>query len=153
MRKYLISALVAAAFAVATFLTLSPLGLGGAKAGASNAKPTDDKPKTVNFIGTWNQVDGNSDIIMRAEISFGSIQVTARTRDSDNVYWMGSFDTDMTDVKQFTMWSMADPDAQKVMQGSLFGSQDHKKKFTYHDGVLSFNFKIMGSTTTVHLTK
>jgi hypothetical protein len=147
MRKYLITSLVAAALAVASFLFLSPLGVGGAKAGASTK---DDKPKTVNFIGTWHQIDGDPSAVMTAEISFGAIQINLKTRDSSNVYWLGTFDTDMTDVKAFTMISNGDQDA---MANMIFASQDSTKKFTYRDGVLSFDFSILGTTTTVHLTK
>lgn len=143
MRKYIIFALVAVACAVAAFLTLSPIG-----AGATDSKPADDKP--VNFIGTWHQVKGNPDFVMTAEISFGSIQINMKTRDGSNVYWMGTFDTDMTDIKHFTMISTGDQDA---MANMIFASQDPTKKFTYRDGTLSFDFTIMGTTTTVHLSK
>lgn len=150
MRKHLITGLVAAVLAVAAFLILSPLGLGGTKAGASGSKQSDDKPKTMNFIGKWHQVDGNPDAVMTAEITYGAIQINVHLDGSDNVYWLGTFDTDMTDIQRFTMVSVGDQDA---MANKIFASQDPTKTFTYSDGILSFDFTMLGSKTTVRLSK
>jgi len=150
MRKHLITGLVAAVLAVAAFLAFSPLGLGGVKAGASPEKTSDDKPKTMNFIGKWHQIEGNPNALMTAEITYGAIQINMRLDGSDNVYWLGTFDTDMTDIQHFTMISVGDQDA---MANKIFASQDPTKTFTYSGGVLSFDFTMLGSTTTVRLSK
>ena len=114
-----------------------------------------DKPKPVSLVGTWTQTEKSTgDILAEAEISnVGSIQINLRTRDSSSIYWMGSFDTSKDGSKPFELTSLADPDAQKVMAKSLFGSQDQSKEFAYKNGELSYKFTMLGTTTTVRLTK
>lgn len=113
-----------------------------------NAK-IDNKPP-INLIGKWHQTKTENDILMEATISSGSIQIDMKTRDSNSIYWMGSFDTSKNSSSSFEIVSKGDQDA---MSMSIFGSQDKTKKFTYIDGDLSFKFTMMGTTSTIHLSK
>jgi len=112
-----------------------------------------DTPKSL--VGTWYQTNKlDSGVMMQAEIHRGgTIQVNMKTRDSSSIYWMGSFESSKNPRFSFETVSKADPDAQKVLAGSLFGSQDTEKKFKYERGDLSFKFTMMGTTSTIHLRK
>jgi hypothetical protein len=119
------------------------------------AETTSEKPKTpVSLVGKWVQTNGTGDILAEATISdVGSVQIDLKTRDSSSIYWMGSFDTTKDASKPFTVVSLADPDAQKAMAKSLFGSQDKTKELAYENGELSYEFTMMGTTSTVRLTR
>lgn len=112
-----------------------------------------DTPKTL--VGEWyqsNKLD-NGMIFHASVYRGGSIQVDMQQRDSSSHYWMGSFPSYKSPRYDFKTVSKADPDAQKWMKNSLFGSQDSSKKFQYDDGELSFKFTMMGTTSTVRLRK
>jgi hypothetical protein len=136
------------------FLAISGAVLAAAFIGGVSATQLasgDDEPKTKNSIivdltGKWHQTEGAPGMIMDAIVEGESIQVNVITRDSSTVYWMGSFNENPTSSK---IVSLADPDAQKVMSGSIFGLQDPSKTFNYEDGVLSFKYE----TSTVQLEK
>lgn len=112
-----------------------------------------DTPKSL--VGTWYQTNTlDSGVVMEAEVHRGNtIQVNMKTRDSSSIYWMGSFESAKNPRFGFETVSQADPDAQKVLAGSLFGSQDTSKTFKYERGDLSFKFAMMGTTSTIHLRK
>jgi len=120
------------------------------------AKAANENPKKspVSMVGDWVQSNTEGGVQATATISdVGSIQINLKTRDSSNIYWMGSFDTPKDAAGEFEVVSLADPDAQKVMGSSLFGSQDKSKKFAYRNGELSYEFTMMGTTKKVLLTK
>lgn len=148
MRKYLISALVAAVFAVAAFLIVSPMAVGS------------DKPKTATnsvVTGEYNQVKGPKGMTFTAVITDGTIKVDLKIEggegDSDayGKYWVGTFDTSNTS-DTFTVVSTAD---NKKLGKSVLGSLDDTKSFKYKNGNLSFWFAVdsAGLKTTVVLAK
>ncbi|QEQ93909.1 hypothetical protein SEA_KARDASHIAN_44 [Streptomyces phage Kardashian] len=112
-----------------------------------------DIPKSL--VGTWYQTNKlDSGVVMQAEVHRGgTVQVNMKTRDSSSIYWMGSFPSHRSPAAGFKTTSKADPDAQKVLAGSIFGSQDTSKRFKYKRGDLSFKFTMMGTTTTIHMRK
>lgn len=114
----------------------------------AEAKPV--APKTL--IGTWHQTESGIDgIIMVAEIREDTIEVDLKTRDdAGGLYWLGTFNGTKDPAGKFIYASEGDADA---MRNSMFGSQDSGKSFVYEDGDLSFNFKMLGKSTTVHLEK
>jgi hypothetical protein len=65
----------------------------------------------------------------------------------------GSFDTSDKTGQSFTVTSLPDPDAQKALAGSLFGSSEKTKKFTYKDGELTYEFSMMGVESIVHMSR
>lgn len=112
------------------------------------------KPSVATLVGDWRQVETDNGIIMRASVNDNNtIQINMDTRDSSGIYWMGSFPSDRDASGNFKTVSLADPDAQKWMAKSLFGSQDSKKAFTYENGEITFKFTILDTTSTVHLVK
>jgi hypothetical protein len=112
---------------------------------------TAETKKTVSLIGEWRQSDsGIPDIYMTAKVDADSIQVNIKMKDSEGIYWLGTFDTDQDLSKPVEIVSQADQDAMKM---SIFSSTDKTKVFSYENGYLSYKFSIMGITTTVHLSK
>lgn len=120
-----------------------------AACGGSHKDAEAATPKTL--LGGWHQEKRNeTGVYMTADIRPGTIQIDMETRSSSSIYWLGGFDTDEDPSKPFETISMGDSDALAL---ELFGSQDKTKKFTYKDGVISFKFKMLGTTTTVSLVK
>lgn len=147
MRKFSI-------FAVAFLVSISSFtGCGSNKAEVT----TDEKPPKIStLVGDWEQINvEGTGVQMRASVnSNDSIQIRMLTRDSSEVYWMGSFQvSDKNPDEAFAIESNADPDAQKWMRESLFGSQDSTKIFAYKNGEISYDFTMMGVTSTVRLVK
>ena len=115
-----------------------------------------DSKAPKSFVGDWYQTNSSDDgVYMTASVSANdSIQITMKTRDSSAVYWMGSFQvSDKKTSDSFKLESKADPDAQKWMASSIFGSQDKSKMFEYKNGDISYKFTMVGVTKTVHLSK
>jgi len=107
-------------------------------------------PNPASLTGEWHQVNSNADGWMTASISGESIQVNLRSRSSSSIFWMGSFDTSRKPVGKFKVVSLGDQDA---MKWQITASTEPKKTFTYDNGVLSFKFSAMGSSTIVHMIK
>lgn len=132
---------------VAAFFALSVIAYGGVD--DSEGKAEVKTPATL--VGNWKQSgDDLNGITFTAEVAKSSIQINMETRDSSSIYWLGSFDTETDPASLFQVTSLGDTDA---MSESLFGSRDKTKKFSYEDGRLSYEFKMMGTTKTVHLVK
>jgi len=103
-----------------------------------------------SLVGEWHQINSNPGGWLTASISGGSIQVNLRSRDSSSIYWMGSFDTSRKPGGKFKIVSLGDQDA---MKWDIAASPDSKTTFTYDNGELSFVFKMLGSSTTIHMVK
>lgn len=117
---------------------------------------SDDSKAPKSFVGDWYQTNSSDNgVYMTASVSANdSIQITMKTRDSSAVYWMGSFQVSNKKTSDsFKLESKADPDAQKWMASSIFGSQDKSKMFEYKNGDISYKFTMLGVTKTVHLSK
>jgi len=119
-------------------------------ADASGGASSTQIPKSL--VGQWYQTNElDSGVIMQASVNRdNTIQINMKTRDSSNIYWLGSFESNRTPKSSFVTTSQADQDALSM---SIFGSRDSTKKFTYNRGDLSFKFTMLGSTSTVHLQK
>lgn len=120
--------------------------LSGCGGGAHASSLPDD------FTGKWYQTNAKSTgVNMTAEITAGHIQINNVPRSGTSaIYWLGTFDTDKSTSKAFKTKSLGDQDA---MAMSIFASQDETKQFTYKDGVISFKYSILGTTSTVKLAK
>ncbi len=118
------------------------IGFAGFKANADNA------PKTpVNLIGSWHQTPGdNTPVNMAAEISNNHIQIMMSSGMIvvNGLYWDGTFDTSSHMTNSFKVDSV-------VMETGL--SQDHFKTFNYDNGVLSYEFEMLGKDYTVHMSR
>jgi hypothetical protein len=102
------------------------------------------------MVGEWRQTNANSDGWMTASISGNSIRVNLRGRDSNSIFWVGSFDTSRRPHGTFKVVSLGD---QSAMKWALMASSEKQKTFSYDNGVLSFGFSALGSSTTIHMTK
>ncbi len=112
-----------------------------------------DSPRIVipsSLSGEWHQTEGMKNVYMTATIHGGSIQIDMENRDATYVYWMGTFESDKSTAMPFTTVSLGDTDA---MAQSVFGSNSKMKTFTYKDGVISYDFTMLGSFKTVKLMK
>ncbi len=105
-------------------------------------------------IGVYHQVkSGIPRAIMTATVSDGSIYVLLKLDSDDEgdsdvtgTFWEGTFDA--KDAPHI----VSKPDQDKLDR-SLLASSETTKTFTYANGELTFQFSIMGVSTTVHLEK
>lgn len=139
------------------------IGAGTYFLGSSPSSATPVAPKTAiveensRLIGEWKQYkNGIPNSYMSATIAENTIKVVLRLdsgtegdADAAGTFWIGSFDTSK-DSDHFKVESMGDKDA---LTHSILGSQDRTKSFYYDNGILSFNFSIMGVNTTVQLVR
>lgn len=103
-----------------------------------------DNAGPISLNGTWTQTSGAANITMTATITSGKISVGMSGPVSGS-YWQGSFDTLLTKSTSFTVTSTSDGDPQLAAAGD--------KLFTYNNGDLSFEFTMLGQTSTVHLQR
>jgi hypothetical protein len=129
---------------LAVFVGAVTLASCGHSHGVSNSK----NPTTM--VGEWRQTNANSDGWMTASISGNSIRVNLRGRDSNSIFWVGSFDTSRRPHGTFKVVSIGD---QRAMKWALMASSEKRKTFSYDNGVLSFGFSALNSSTTIHMTK
>jgi hypothetical protein len=107
--------------------------------------------KPVELIGNWTQTNGTPSLSMTATITDGKIVIDMHlANDEGGTYWIGSFDTGKHTSSNFTVTSAGDVAKMSTM---LLASQAMTKTFTYDNGVLSFDFSMMGVTRTVHLQR
>lgn len=146
MRKLLISILTVVLLAVVGFVLTGAM--------TSNASPKTASNRILT--GEYHQTKGMPNTTMSATIADGKIKVSLRLDSGEegdsNVYrtfWQGTFDTSNTSD---TFTTISKPDV-KVVNSSLYGSSETSKKFTYKNGDLSYEFSILGASTTVHLSK
>ncbi|QAY17165.1 hypothetical protein SEA_MADAMATO_47 [Streptomyces phage Madamato] len=148
MRKPLLISLLA----LASISLLTGCGSDDKAETTVDAKP----PQVSTLVGDWEQSNTEeTGVRMSASVnSDDSIQIRMLSRDSSGIYWMGSFQiSDKSPDDAFKIESKADPDAQKWMRESIFGSQDTTKIFAYKNGEISYDFTMMGVTSTVRLVK
>lgn len=103
--------------------------------------------QTVNFVGTWNQLKGVDGTSMTATITpDGKISIEMHSDPISGSYWQGSFNTtSVTGASSVQITSTSDGDPQLAKPGT--------KVFTYANGVLSFEFSILGHTNTIELQR
>jgi hypothetical protein len=79
-----------------------------------------------------------------------SIDIDLVGQNTTGLYWSGSFDTRVRTNSVFNINSTGD---RALMDAKLFASQDANKIFSYKNGDLSFQFSMLGMTSTVHLSR
>ncbi len=119
-----------------------------AACGTSRGSSSGKNPSTM--VGQWKQVHANSSGWMTASISGNSIQVNLQSPDSNSIFWLGTFDSNKKPRGKFKVISIGDQDA---MRWDITASSEAQKTFAYDNGVLSFEFSAMGSSTTIHMVK
>lgn len=124
---------------------VAAVALGACQTSDEIAKPATLDVQT-NLNGKW-QGEANGAIFL-AEVNADHIRVNLKLRDTDGLYWAGSFKS-LVDAPQ-TIESAGDT---AVLKGSMFGSLDKTKSFSYKDDAIKFTFGIAGTTTDVEMTK
>lgn len=103
----------------------------------------------VDLAGAWSSPAGDG-LQFVATISGDQIEMHMTMDDTKGLYWKGTFPVSDQASDGTVITSVADVEA---LSGSLLGSQDASKDFTYSGGSLRFDFTMMGVTKTVSLSK
>lgn len=106
-------------------------------------------PTPASMTGVWHQVDGTQNEDMTATIDHGEIQIVLHLGQTSGVYWDGSFDFDQAHRNA----NVFDVVSETNHPDGMFTSKLPTKTFSYKDGVLSYEFKIVGTTRTIELKK
>lgn len=104
-------------------------------------------PSPVTLDGKWEQTSGMNGVVMTATIADGKIQIDMAMSNVSGLYWAGTFDANSASI---TIVSKADTNA---LADDMLASEATSKTFTYKDGDLSYQFSILGMTSTVHLSR
>jgi hypothetical protein len=107
------------------------------------------KVTPADLNGAWASADANG-TTFEAAISDNLIEINLASSGTKALYWKGTLPLGSDSTADFTVTSAADTDA---LSGSILGSQDPTKTFTYSAGKLKFDFSAMGVTKTVELSK
>lgn len=126
--------------AVITAIFLGAWALNTDRSNAANSSP-------VNLIGSWHEVTSDkTHTNMTALISADHIDVSMDLNDVTDLYWTGTFNTNETS-NSFSVTSVVEPNAEDHL------SQSVSKIFNYKNGVLSYQFTMLGVTSTIHLSR
>ena len=138
--KYRFGAVLATIVFAAALLAVGFMGF------KANGAEAPHKLKTpIELTGSWHQTpDDNLPVNMTAEITPNHIQIFMRYSNVvSGLYWDGTFETNQT-KSSFKIVSISDE------QGL---SQDQTKIFSYENGVISYDFAMLGKDYTVHLSR
>lgn len=110
----------------------------------SSGSSASQNTTVVNLNGTWHQsLNDTTKVDMTADVTNGHIEIMMSSTAIDGLYWSGSFDSNVIS-NSYNVVSVSD------QQGL---SQDKTKIFTYKNGVLSYEFTMLGQSQTVHLSQ
>lgn len=106
----------------------------------------DAVPAPYSWNGTWV----TDPQFMEAKIVGNLITVNIVTEDSKSLFWKGTWDPAAKATDGTTIISKADVEA---LSGSIMGSSEKTKPFTFNNDELTFEFSMMGTTKTVRIRK
>lgn len=142
-RKNAIYALSAAVGVVLTILIIALVVTMPPKPGSYG----DDNVETVVVLdGVWVSPESNG-TQFKALVKNGTIEINLESADTTALYWKGTFPWNAGDENVI---SVADTEA---LEGSILGSQDKDKLFTYNGDNISFKFGALGVTTVIKMKK
>ena len=133
----------------ATLLVSMLAACGGSTENAAKQEP----PTPPDLTGEGKQTNSNSeDAWQSAEIAGDTIEVywVSDNGETKALYWAGTYTAPTTADEPYTWQSQNDKDKTGT---ALLASGDDEKKFSYADGVLSYEVSAMGVTQTVKLEK
>lgn len=109
------------------------------------------KSQVPDLSGHWKEVNSDSGFEHYAYIKGKTITIYMSTDDGQTkeLYWIGSFKAPTTDDSSYSWVSKKNPKT----NDSIFGSLDSTKKFTYEDGQLTYEFVILGVSSTIKMEK
>lgn len=105
--------------------------------------------QTLSLSGKWKQSNSKAEDAWQAiTIKKGVIQIwwVSDGGDTRSVYWVGSYVTPEASEDAYEWTSKRD---KKKTDSALLASTARTKKFTYANGVLSYEVTMLGTTTTV----
>lgn len=106
-------------------------------------------PKPLSLSGKWKQSNSKAEDAWQAiTIKKGVIQIwwVSDGGDTRSVYWVGSYVNPKASEDAYEWTSKRD---KKKTDSALLASTARTKKFTYANGVLSYEVTMLGTTTTV----
>jgi len=105
----------------------------------------------LDLSSEWKQSNSNSeDYYQVATIKDNIIEIyhVSDKGETKSLYWVGSVIAPKTSEEPYVWESKND---HSRTDKSLLGSLDDTKTMTYENGILSYKFSIVGTTTTVKL--
>lgn len=145
----------AATFGCAAVLAVALAGCssGGEQSQGAGDQPAQEQKQPLDLTGTWKQVNSNSeDSYQEAVIEGDTITIdwVGDGGDTKSLYWAGSYEAPKDAADSYTWDSVND----KEQTGkAMLASGDDTKKFSYDNGVLSYEASALGTTTTVKLER
>lgn len=133
---------------IVTILLLSACGLAG-----QQPQQTEEPATPPDLIGEWKQTNSNSDDSWQAAtISNDTIEIYWVSDDGNTkaLYWAGTFAAPETADEPYSWESENDKEKTGM---ALLASGDDIKKFTYNDGVISYDVSAMGVTQQIKLER
>lgn len=126
-------------------------GCGTSTSAASTRTSVVPLSAQASLDGTYHQTkSGIPNIVMTAVVTNDNITITMTMSGTSGVFWDGTFDTQGVVSSPWNITSTRDAQA---MSSDMYGSSEQTKTFTYNNGDLSYQFSILGVSTTVHMSK
>lgn len=104
-----------------------------------------------DFTGTWRSEESGGSY-QEAVITDGTIKINwvSDNGKTKSIYWIGTFVAPSEPVTEYSWTSKIDKDETDF---ALFSSGDDTKKFTYKNGVISYEVSALGTTAIMELKK
>ena len=116
---------------------------------AATTEAPDSESEPLSLSGKWKQSNSSAkDSWQAITIGKDAIEIywVSDGGDTRSVYWIGSYLPPKTTEDAYQWISKRD---KKKTDNAMLASTDPTKKFTYKDGVLSYQVSLMGTTKTV----
>lgn len=110
--------------------------------------------QSLDLTGNWKQINSNSETSYQsASIEKDTIEVywVNTENDTKSLYWSGTYIA--PDVSENSVYSWDSENNVEKTKSSLLASNSATKKFSYENGILSYEATAMGTTQTVRLEK
>ncbi len=110
--------------------------------------------QSLDLTGNWKQINSNSETSYQsASIEKDTIEVywVNTENDTKSLYWSGTYIA--PDVSENSVYSWDSENNVEKTKSSLLASNSATKKFSYENGILSYEATAMGTTQTVKLEK
>lgn len=105
----------------------------------------------TTMAGHWHQTSNDiPNTKMSADITGDNIRIYLTLGGATGVFWDGTFKSPKSMKKPFEVMSQGNQD---VLDASLYGSSEKVKLFSYKNGVLTYQFSIMDTSTMINMAK
>lgn len=126
----------------------SPMSGTSASVPATTISSPSPELEPLSLDGKWKQSNSNAEDAWQAiTIAKDTIEIYwISDGDTRSIYWIGSYVPPKTADDAYKWVSKRD---KKKTDNAILASSDATKKFTYEDGVLSYEVSLMGTARTV----